>query len=71
MHNTVHMTSSDLLTKREAAELLGVAPSTVNRMVQNGRITPARTIPGDRRPVHMYLFNRSAVERLARKRAAA
>ena len=69
--NTGHMPSPELMTKREVAELLGLNPKTVNRMVQSGELKPARTIAGTRRPVAMYLFSRTAVERLAKKRAAA
>lgn len=60
---------SPLVSKREAARILGVHLSTVNRMVSDGRLKPAQEIGGDKR-VGMYLFRRSDVERLARKREA-
>lgn len=59
------------MTKREVAEALGVDPKTVNRMVQSGKLKPARTIPGAKRTVAMYLFSRTVVERLASERGAA
>jgi excisionase family DNA binding protein len=37
-----------LLTAREAAELLGVSPKTVHRLVAAGRLTPIRLVPGGR-----------------------
>lgn len=61
---------SPLMTKREVAELLGLNPSTVNRMVRKGALKPARTVDGPQR-VAMYLFRRSDVERLADRRGAA
>jgi excisionase family DNA binding protein len=58
---------SSLVTKREAADILDVHLSTVNRMVSDGRLKPARQFDGERR-VAMYLFRRSDVVRLHRSR---
>jgi hypothetical protein len=62
------MTQPALVTKREAAEILGVHPSTVNRMIP-AQLRPAAQLDGPSR-VAMYLFRRADVERLALKRAA-
>lgn len=59
-----------LITKREAADLLGCDPSTVNRLVSDGHLKPSQTIKNGNRVV-LYMFSRRAVERLATKRAAA
>ena len=67
MHKICRM-PSDLVSKRDAADILGVHLSTVNRMVSDGRLTPAQQIGGAHR-VAMYLFRRRDVERLAAKRA--
>jgi len=58
-----------LVTKREAAEILGVHPSTVNRMIPD-RLKVASTVHGPKRAA-MHLFRRADVERLASQRAAA
>jgi len=58
----------DLIDKREAADILGVHLSTVNRMVSRGELTPSQSIGGDVR-IAMHLFRRRDVERLAAKRA--
>lgn len=67
MHKISPMPAAKL-TKREAAEVLGVHLSTVNRLVDKGELR-AEKVGGAER-VGMYLFARSDVERLARKRAA-
>jgi excisionase family DNA binding protein len=59
---------TNLVTKREAAELLGVHPSTVQRMIPHD-LKPAVEFDGPQRKA-MYMFKRSDVERLAAKRAA-
>ena len=64
------MSSSDLITKRAAADLLDVHVSTVNRMVSDGRLRPAKVISGPKRAA-MYLFHRTDVQRLKRTRRAA
>ena len=63
-------TTPDLVTTREAATLLGCDPSTVNRLVKAGHLTPARTVDGQVR-VAMYLFKRADVRKLGIKRGAA
>lgn len=71
MTNIGPMTSSDLVTKREAAEMLGMTPSAVNKMVLAGKLRPSRAIPGRKRSTAMYLFRRADVERLVARRAVA
>ena len=58
------------ITKREAADLLGVTPSSVHRMMDRGELVPTSmfTTPDGR--VIMHMFRRSDVERLAARRAA-
>lgn len=58
---------SPLVSKREAAEMLGVHLSTVQRMIGE-HLTPALEFDGPSR-VAMYMFKRSDVERLIAKRA--
>ena len=60
----------NIVTKREAAEILAVHPSTVQRMVSDGVLRPHRTIDGPSR-ISQYLFRRVDVERIARQRAKA
>ena len=62
------MAQPQLVTKREAAEILGVHPSTVNRMIPD-RLKVASTVYGPKRAA-MHLFRRTDVERLAMRRAA-
>ena len=63
------MPTTARITKREAADILGCDPSTVNRMVTAGDLKPCQTIEHAGR-VTMYLFRRTDVQRLATKRAA-
>lgn len=63
------MAQIELITTAEACEILGgLHPSTVNRWVQLGRLTPAQKLPGAR-GAHLYV--RSDIERLAASRGAA
>lgn len=62
--------SATTLTKREAADLLGVTPSAVHRMMDRGELQPVQTVDSCGRVV-LYLFSKSDVERIAAKRAAA
>lgn len=56
------------VTTSEATGILGYAnPSSVARLVYEGKLTPARKLPGVR---GAYLFSRSDVEALAAERAA-
>ena len=58
------------VTKREAAEILGVTPSAVQRMIDRGQLSPVKTHESNGRVV-LYLFDDRAVWRLAQKRAVA
>lgn len=59
---------SDLITTREACQILGYAdPSSVSVMVKQGRLVPAQKLPGKR---GAFLFRRTDVESLAQERAA-
>lgn len=69
MCNSCAMSAADLITKREAADLLEVDLSTVNRMVTKGHLRPAKVISGPKRAA-MYLFHRADVQRLKRERKA-
>lgn len=51
----------DLLTTAEVAEILGKSVPTVNRWAVEGKLTPARKLPGLRGP---HLFYRADVEAL-------
>jgi hypothetical protein len=56
-------TTSDLITTRQALEILGRAdPSTVSRLVRDRRLAPAAKAPGKR---GAFLFARLDVETLA------
>ena len=61
-----HM-QTDLITTREAAEILGTTVSTVNRWAQARDLTPAHEIEG-RGGIRLY--RRSDVEALAASRTA-
>ncbi len=59
------------ITKREAAEMLGVTPSAVHRMIDRGELVPAETIMSVTGRAILHTFRRRDVERLTRKREAA
>ena len=60
---------SSLITKREAADILGVTASSVHRMIDRRELVPAESImAGDK--VVAHLFNESDVRELSTKRAA-
>lgn len=73
MHNTVSMTTynddarvivpSQLIGAAEAALILGVERSTMNRRLQRGDIVPLTKIDG---PRGSYIFDRADIEALAR-----
>lgn len=59
------------ITKREAADILGVTPSAVHRMMDRGELVPAETVLSGTGRAIIHTFRRRDVERLARKRIAA
>lgn len=64
------MPPTDEITTAEAMAVLGfTAPSTVNRLVREHKLTPSRKLPGK---TGAYLFRRSDVEAIRdeRERAA-
>lgn len=59
---------TELISTAEALTVLKrKSPSTITRLVQTGRLTPAAKLPGIR---GAYLFNRADIEALAGDRAA-
>lgn len=62
------MSTIDVIGAREAEEILGVAQSTLQRWVKQGRINPVHQLPGLRGP---YLFSRTDVEAFADSRKQA
>lgn len=62
------MTKYNLVSTRKAAEVLGVHPRSVNRMVDRGRMYPAAVV--DRGRVVTYVFEPSEVERVREQREA-
>ena len=61
-------TPTDEITTREALTILGLAhPASVTRFVAEGKLTPARKLPG---VSGAFLFLRSDIEALAAERAA-
>jgi excisionase family DNA binding protein len=56
------MPTDDLLSTTEAADLIGTERSNVSKMVRDGRLVPARKMPG---PTGAYVFHRAEVERAA------
>ena len=51
----------DTLTTSEAARMLGCSPRTVQRMIEDDKLTPERKFPG---PNGAYLIPRREVERV-------
>lgn len=64
------MARAKLITKREAAEIIGVSPSAVQRMMDRHEIRPHSTVSSNGRAV-AHLFSLAEVERVADRRAAA
>jgi excisionase family DNA binding protein len=62
--------TANLLTTREVADRCGVHVSTVQRWVERGVLSPARTLPGGKARIAGYLFRASDVRRLIRQRAS-
>ena len=63
----VGLMHNDLLTTAETAELLGVTPSAVSRMVARDELTPQLKGPGRR---GLMLFHRTDVSKLLEQRKA-
>lgn len=59
-----------LITKREAADLLGVTPSAVQRMMDRGELRAFDTVKVDGRPI-LHRFSLADVKRLQGTRGAA
>jgi len=59
---------TDLLPTADAAEAIGVKPSTLSRWVASGRIAYVHKLPGKTGP---FLFTRKEVERVRVEYAAA
>jgi excisionase family DNA binding protein len=60
------MPPPDLLSTTRAAVLLDCSLKTVHRLVADGKLTPYMLAPGG--PHGAFMFKRSDVERLAKKR---
>lgn len=58
----------ELISTREAAQVLNCSRRTVERHVASGRLVPKAKLPGR---TGAFVFRRVDVERLARKRDAA
>jgi predicted site-specific integrase-resolvase len=54
----------DLISSREACEILAIGRSTLTYWMLTGRIAPAQTIPGPNTKAVTHLFDRADVERL-------
>ena len=61
------MSSPDLVTSSQAAEMLGKSVRTINRMAVAGTLPPAMKVPG---ATGHYLFRRADVEALTDEAAA-
>ncbi|POH58887.1 helix-turn-helix domain-containing protein [Arthrobacter glacialis] len=58
----MHKTDHELVTTSQAAELSGKGYRTVIRLVERGKLTPAKKLPGIR---GAFLFNREDIIALA------
>lgn len=67
MTHMTQVTNTTLVTTVEAAAILTTSRSQVARLAKAGHLVPSAKGPGSR---GAYLFDRDAVERLARERAA-
>lgn len=67
-HHIVTTTRSadDVVFTAEVAQMFGVTPSGISRMVKRGALTPVKRAPGTRGAL---MFRRSEVEALAAERA--
>lgn len=68
MTTVLHMTTTQLLTTAEVAEILGCSPRTVARMADNGELEAAHKHNGLR---GAYLFEKAAVDVVARRKTNA
>lgn len=59
----------DLLSSPQAADLLGVSPRTIHRLVADGQLTPAVIATGGQHGG--FKFHRVDVQRIAQQRQAA
>ena len=57
-------TDPDYIGTSETAAILAKTPRTVHRMVADGRLTVAKTVPGGRAGI--WLFRRADIEALAK-----
>lgn len=62
------MSNSDLLGSKEAAEVLGISRTSLNRAVRAGDIPPVAQIPGK---TGAYLFDARVIDALAKNPADA
>ena len=68
MPNVVQVNTADLVTSREAMEILNYAsPSSIARLVYSGRLIPVHQIGGTN---GSYLFDRADIERIAAARTS-
>lgn len=64
----MHMQRNELITAKQAGEILGIATRTVHQRIEYGRLYPAMKLDG---PRGAYLFDRAYVESIAAKERAA
>ena len=62
------MAYTELIGTADAARILDCSHRTVHRLVEDGTLTPAHVAKGG--PAGIFLFNRSDVDRLNKKRRA-
>ena len=58
------MNNNDRIGSREVCERLGIARSTLNYWMLQGKIAPAQTIPGPTAKAATYLWDVADVDRL-------
>lgn len=54
----------ELISSREACQILGIGRSTLTYWMLTDRIAPVQTIPGPNTKAVAFLFDRADVERL-------
>jgi excisionase family DNA binding protein len=62
LSNLSHMLPSDLLATAEVAKELGNSVPTINRWVAEGKLIPAKKLPGR---TGAYLFDRATIDALS------